>query len=100
MRLLAFALGVALAAAAGVLLVLVIPMAAQSADSLTILAFVIIALGGLGNYAGVAVMALLLGIAQSAAGFYLGGDAENVLPYVLLIVVMAALPQRFRRAPA
>jgi branched-chain amino acid transport system permease protein len=98
MRLVAFALGVGLASAAGVLLVLVIPMAAESADSLTILAFVIIALGGLGNYVGVAVAALLLGVAQSVVGFYFGGDAENVLPFVLLIAFMAARPQRFRRA--
>jgi branched-chain amino acid transport system permease protein len=98
MRLVAFALGVGLASAAGVLLVLVIPMAAESADSLTILAFVIIALGGLGNYVGVAVAALLLGIAQSVVGFYFGGDAENVLPFVLLIGFMAARPQRFQRA--
>lgn len=98
MRLMAFALGVGLASAAGVLLVLVIPMAAQSADNITILAFVIIALGGLGNYAGVAIAAILLGIAQSVVGFYFGGDAENVLPYVLLIGFMALRPQRFRGA--
>ncbi len=97
MRLVAFALGVGLASAAGVLLVLVIPMAAESADNITILAFVIIALGGLGNYVGVAIAAVLLGVAQSIAGFFLGGDAENVLPYVLLIAFMALRPQRFRR---
>ncbi len=97
MRLAAFALGVGLAAAAGALLVLVIPMAAESADDLTILGFVIIALGGLGNYKGVALAALLLGLAQSAVGFFVGGDAENVLPYVLLIAFMAARPQRFLR---
>jgi len=97
MRLAAFAVGVGLAAAAGALLVLVIPMAAESADDLTILAFVIIALGGLGNYKGVAVAAVLLGVAQSAVGFFIGGDAENVLPYILLIGFMAARPGRFLR---
>ncbi len=98
MRLAAFAVGVGLAAAAGTLLVLIIPMAAESADDLTILAFVIIALGGLGNYRGVAIAAILLGLAQSAAGFFIGGDAETVLPYILLIAFMAARPQRFLRA--
>jgi len=97
MRLLAFAVGTGLAACAGVLLILVVPMAAETADNFTILAFVIIALGGLGNYAGVAIAALLLGVAQSVVGYYVGGDAETVLPYVLLILVMAASPQRFRR---
>ena len=97
MRLAAFAVGVGLASAAGTLLVLVLPMAAESADELTILAFVIIALGGLGNYRGVAIAALLLGLAQSAVGFFIGGDAETVLPYILLIGFMAARPQRFLR---
>jgi branched-chain amino acid transport system permease protein len=96
-RLMAFAVGVGLASAAGVLLVLIIPMAAESADSITILAFVIIALGGLGNYAGVAIAAVLLGVAQSVVGFFIGGDAENVLPYVLLIAFMALRPHRFQR---
>ena len=96
-RLVAFALGVGLASAAGGLLILVIPMAAASADNLTILAFVIIALGGLGDYAGVVLAALLLGLAQSVVGYYLGGDAENVLPYALLILVMVMRPQGFIR---
>ena len=50
MRAYAFAIGCALAAASGVLLILVIPLAASTADTLTILAFVIVALGGLGDY--------------------------------------------------
>lgn len=65
MRLAAFALGASLAGVAGVLLILVIPIAAQSADNLTILAFVTIALGGLGDYFGVAAAALGMGVAQS-----------------------------------
>lgn len=97
-RLVAFALGVALASGAGALLILVLPMAAASADNLTILAFVIVALGGLGDYVGVAIAALLLGLAQSVVGYYLGGDAENVLPYVLLILLMVMRPQGLRRA--
>ena len=96
-RLIAFALGVGLAAAAGVLVIVVMPLAPQTAEDLTLLAFVIIALGGLGNHAGVAVAAALLGIAQSVSGFFLGGNAEYVLPYVLLILVMVARPERFRR---
>ena len=97
-RLVAFAVGVGLAGTAGVLLILVQPMASETADNFTILAFVLVALGGLGDYRGVAIASLLLGVAQSAVGFFMGGDAENVLPYVLLILFMAVMPQRFRRA--
>ncbi|HVH76965.1 MAG TPA: branched-chain amino acid ABC transporter permease [Stellaceae bacterium] len=96
-RLLSFALGVGLAAASGVLVIIVIPLAPETASDFTLLAFVIIALGGLGNYVGVVVAALLLGIAQSVAGYVLGGNAEYVLPYVLLIAVMVLRPERFRR---
>jgi branched-chain amino acid transport system permease protein len=96
-RLIAFGLGVGLAAAAGVLVIIVMPLAPQTSDDLTLLAFVIIALGGLGSYAGVAVAAVLLGIAQSFSAFFLGGNAEYVLPYVLLILVMVVRPERFRR---
>jgi branched-chain amino acid transport system permease protein len=94
----AFGLGVGLAATAGVLVIIVMPLAPQNADDLTLLAFVIIALGGLGNYGGVAIAAILLGIAQSLSAFFLGGNAEYVLPYVLLILVMVARPGRFRPA--
>jgi len=100
MRLVAFAVGAGLAAAAGVLLILVLPLAAQSADTLTILAFVIVALGGLGDYRGAAAAALILGVVQSIAGYRFGGDVETILPYVLLIVVMIVRPQGFGRAQA
>jgi hypothetical protein len=33
-------------------------------------------------------------------GYYLGGDAENVLPYILLILLMAARPRRLQPALA
>jgi len=98
MRCIAFALGSSLAAAAGVLLIMVMPLAAQTADSLTILAFVVVAMGGLGDYAGAALAALLLGIAQSAVGYYVGGDAESVVPYLLFIVFMILRPQGLGRA--
>jgi branched-chain amino acid transport system permease protein len=97
-RLVSFALGVGLAGAAGTLLILVEPMAAETADDFTLLAFVLIALGGLGDYRGVAIASVLLGIAQSIVGFAIGGDAGNALPFVLLIAFMALWPQRFRRA--
>jgi len=97
-RLLAFALGVALASAAGALLIMVIPMSAESADNLTILAFVIVALGGLGEYRGVIVAAILLGISQSIVGYFVGGDIENVLPFVFLIAIMLFRPQGLQRS--
>jgi branched-chain amino acid transport system permease protein len=76
---------------------MVLPMAAEWADNLTILAFVIIALGGLGEYKGVTIAALLLGISQSVVGYLFGGDVESVLPFVLLIAIMLLRPQGLQR---
>ncbi len=94
----AFAIGAALASAAGVLLILVIPLSAPTADTLTILSFVIVALGGLGDYRGAVMAALILGLVQSGVGYYLGGDAEVVVPYLLLITFMVVRPQGLGRA--
>jgi len=98
MRCIAFAIGSSLAAASGVLLIMVIPLAAQTADSLTILSFVVVALGGLGDYRGAVLAAFLLGITQSAVGYYGGGDAESVVPYLLFILFMILRPQGLGRA--
>jgi len=100
MRLLAFAIGASLAAAAGVLLIMVVPLAAATADNLTVLAFVVVALGGLGDYQGAVLAALLLGVAQSAIGYFLGGDAETIVPYGLLILFMILRPQGLRSSRA
>ena len=97
-RCIAFAIGSSLAAASGVLLIMVMPLAAQTADSLTILSFVVVAMGGLGDYRGAVLAALLLGIAQSAVGYYAGGDAESVVPYLLFILFMILRPQGLGRA--
>ncbi len=95
-RLIAFAVGVGLASASGALFIMVRSMAASSSDDLTILAFVIIALGGLGSYRGAVIAAFLLGIAQSIAGYFVGGSLESVLPFILLLLVMLLRPKGFQ----
>lgn len=92
-RMIAFATGSALAAAAGTLLVVVRPVAPQLADDFTVLSFVVIMLGGLGNYLGAAVGALLLGAGQSFGGYYLGPDVESALPFVAMLLIMLLRPQ-------
>jgi branched-chain amino acid transport system permease protein len=55
-------------------------------------------LGGLGDYRGAVMAALILGLVQSGVGYYLGGDAEVVVPYLLLITFMIVRPQGLGRA--
>lgn len=100
-RLVGFSVGAALAAAAGTLLVLVQPIAPQLATQFTIIAFVVVALGGLGNYVGAALGAVLLGVVQTLAGYQFGSVLQVAAPYILLILVMlfrpnGLLPRRTR----
>jgi branched-chain amino acid transport system permease protein len=98
MRGISFAIGSALAGIAGVLLILILPLSAPTADTLTILSFVIVALGGLGDYKGAVYAGLLLGLVQSGVGYYLGGDVEVIVPYLLLIAFMVLRPQGLGQA--
>lgn len=93
MRLLGFGVGSGLAAAAGMLLIITQSIAPQFASSYTIIAFVVVALGGLGNYAGAALGGLVVGVAQTLAGFEFGSVAQNCVPYALLILLMLLRPQ-------
>lgn len=93
MRMVAFALGTGLAGAAGMLVILVRPVAPQLGNELTIICFVVIALGGLGDYVGAALGAVVLGLATTFAGYALSATAQSAVPYVLLILIMLLRPQ-------
>ncbi|RBY79893.1 hypothetical protein DQ238_09740 [Geodermatophilus sp. TF02-6] len=93
LRLVGFSVGAAVAAAAGMLLVLTQPIAPQAATSFTIVAFVVIALGGLGNYKGAALGAVLVGVVQTVAGYQLGAVIQAAAPYLMLILVMLFRPE-------
>lgn len=93
LRLVGFSVGAALAAAAGMLLVLTQPIAPQLATNFTIIAFVVVALGGLGNYAGAALGALLVGVVQTVSGYQFGSVIQAAAPYLMLILIMLFRPQ-------
>jgi branched-chain amino acid transport system permease protein len=100
MRVLAFGVGSALAAAAGALIVVVRPLDPQISGDFTILAFVVVALGGLGDYIGAAFGAAVLGAVESFGGYYLGGDMQAALPYIVMLLIMLLRPQGLRGATA
>ena len=93
-RLLTFALGSAMAGVAGVLLIVVQPLqSATSGLALTVLAFAVIALGGLGNYFGAFIAAEIIGLISTAASYFLGSDAGVASIYILFIATLILRPQ-------
>jgi branched-chain amino acid transport system permease protein len=85
---LTYALNAAICGGAGALAVNAYAIHAYSGLSYTIRAFMIVAVAGLGNLAGVAVAAMGLGIAESFAGFILGAQYQLAFVFSLLVVLL------------
>ena len=89
----AFAIAMAVAAIAGVLLGLTFPFTPTSGVSFLILAFGVVIIGGLGSMMGTFIGGVILGLAQTLGGYFLGAAAQMLVAYILVFVVLAVRPQ-------
>jgi len=87
-----FALGAALAGAAGALYGIIFPFNPSIGALPTIKAFAIIMLGGLGSIPGAIIGGLLYGIAENTAVYFLGGIWQDAIAFALLIIVLVIRP--------
>ncbi|MEM2098354.1 MAG: branched-chain amino acid ABC transporter permease [Candidatus Bathyarchaeia archaeon] len=87
-----FALGAALAGAAGALYGIIFPFNPTIGALPTIKAFAIIILGGLGSIPGAVVGGLLYGVAETTAVYFLGGIWQDAIAFTLLIIVLVIRP--------
>ena len=88
-----FALGAALAGAAGSLYGIIFPFNPYIGALPTIKAFAIIILGGLGSIPGAIIGGLLYGIAEQSAVTLLGGTWRDAVAFSLLIIVLILKPK-------
>jgi branched-chain amino acid transport system permease protein len=87
-----FALGSLLAGLGGALVGPVTGLNTGMGDSFIILAFVVVVIGGLGNFWGSIVGGLLVGLIQSLT-VYFWGPASEIVPFVLMIVALLVRPR-------
>jgi branched-chain amino acid transport system permease protein len=87
-----FALGAALAGAAGALLGLVFPISPLQSEAYLGTAFTVCVLGGLGSVAGAAAGGIVLGLIESLAALLLGSQNASIVSLVLLILLLAVRP--------
>jgi branched-chain amino acid transport system permease protein len=87
-----FALGAALAGAAGALYGIIFPFNPTIGALPTIKAFAIIIIGGLGSIPGAVIGGLLYGIAENTAVYFLGGIWRDAIAFALLIIVLVIRP--------
>ena len=78
---------------AAALLVSYQPVHPNAGVAFGLTAFVIVALGGFGSIGGALVAAVLVGLIQNVAGFYLPAEYKELWIFLLFLVVMVFRPQ-------
>ena len=90
---LTFGLGAACLAVAGCMMVLLVDVTPVLGPSYTLLAFVIVIVGGLGSMAGALLGGVLIGVSEALAGLYFSPSAKSMFSFALLILVLLFRPQ-------
>ena len=88
-----FGTGAACVGAAGVLLLLLVDVQPYLAADLTLLAFIIVIIGGLGSMPGALLGGLLVGLSEALSGFILMSSLKSLFSFAVLIVVLLVRPQ-------
>ena len=90
---LTFGIGLACVGAAGALMVTIADVRPALASSFTLLAFIIVIVGGLGSMSGALLGGMLIGVSEALAGFFFEPSMKSMFSFALLILVLVLRPQ-------
>lgn len=90
---LTFGIGAACVGVAGGLLAPFLSLTPSVGEEFTILAFVIVVLGGLGSVTGAVVGGLIIGLVQTVGALYLPGTGSLILVFAVFVLVLLFRPQ-------
>ncbi|HYB20126.1 MAG TPA: branched-chain amino acid ABC transporter permease [Thermodesulfobacteriota bacterium] len=93
LNLLAFGLGSAITGVAGALILPFSYVFPTIGGSYTLVAFVVVVLGGLGNMAGAFLGGLTIGLVESLSGTYIAPALKEAIYFVIFILVLLVRPQ-------
>lgn len=88
-----FGLGTACVGAAGTLMLPFLPLDPTIGEQFTIIAFIVVALGGLGNIGGAFLGGLLIGVIQELSSVLLPSTNNLLIVFALFIVILLLRPQ-------
>lgn len=88
-----FGLGAACVGAAGCLMLLLVDVQPYIATDYTLLAFIIVILGGLGSMPGALLGGVLVGVSEALSGFVIDPSLKSAFSFALLILVLLVRPQ-------
>ena len=93
MQALAWGLAGASTGVAGALIALFFYISPTVGESLTLIAFVTVCLGGFGSVPGALIAGLLIGVIQALSAFWLGGVYQDAVIFALFLIVLWVRPQ-------
>jgi branched-chain amino acid transport system permease protein len=88
-----FGLGTACVAVAGCAMVSLVDVTPSLGPAYTLLAFVIVIVGGLGSMTGALLGGFLIGVSEALAGVFIAPSAKSMVSFGLLVVVLLARPR-------
>ena len=89
---LTFGIGAGITAVAGALLAPNHVMIPTMGQGYSVIAFVVVVLGTMGNFIGALIGGLIIGVVESFAGFYLGGDVKIIASMMIFILILLFRP--------
>ncbi|HEX7053515.1 MAG TPA: branched-chain amino acid ABC transporter permease [Burkholderiales bacterium] len=89
---LTFGLGAACVAVAGCAMVILVDVTPPLGPAYTLLAFVIVIVGGLGSMGGALLGGVLIGVSEALAGLFIVPSAKSMFSFGLLILVLLLRP--------
>jgi branched-chain amino acid transport system permease protein len=90
---LSFGLGAACVGAAGAIIVLIVDVTPPLGPAYTLLAFIIVIVGGLGSMPGALLGGVLIGLTEALGGLFITPSAKSMLSYGVLVLVLLVRPQ-------
>jgi branched-chain amino acid transport system permease protein len=93
MQALAWGVGAASTGIAGALIALFFYISPTVGESLTLIAFVVVCLGGFGSVPGALVAGLALGVIEALSAYLIGAVYQDVVVYALFLAVLWVRPQ-------
>jgi branched-chain amino acid transport system permease protein len=90
---LTFGLGAVCVAIAGCAMVVLVDVTPPLGPAYTLLAFVIVIVGGLGSMGGALLGGVLIGVSEALAGLFITPSAKSMFSFGLLILVLLLRPQ-------
>ena len=92
-RAMAFGIGSACAAVAGALVTPFFYVAPDVGESFNIMAFVVVVLGGMGNFLGALAGGFIVGLAESLGAAFLPGSLKHLVVFAIFVTVILFRPE-------